>query len=136
MSTDLTVIYTGIRNKLTGDAGVTAQVGTRIYKKMAPANVDMPYLRYYVSAGGYLNIVAGDLFNVLVTVEAFANTDAGATDAFESAFTALHRQTLTVSGFVNYWCMAERYIDLPPELVKGELIYRVGADFRICLDRD
>jgi hypothetical protein len=132
---DPTEVYEGIRAKLAASSAVTDKVGQRIYKKTQPAHVDaFPYISYYISGGGYENICPDDLLNITMMIEAWALTDKEARQAFEAARAAIHKQTLSVDGWRNFWCMAETIHDLPPEIFEGKQYFRAGADFRIRLE--
>jgi hypothetical protein len=133
---DLDNLYIGIRQALLSSAPLTALVGERIYKKVQPeTDHSLPYVAFYLSSGGYENIVAGDLLNVTVTVEAWALTDKLAGDVFDAARAALHSGTFAVSGWSHFWCRAENIYDFPPELFGGTWYFRTGADFRIRVEK-
>lgn len=132
---DPTEVYEGLRTKLLASSAVTNKVSQRVYKKIVPATTSVfPYINYYISSGGYQHICPGDLLNITIMIEAWAKSDKEAREAFEAARAAVHNQTLTVDGWRQLWCMAEKIYDLPPELYQGELYYRAGADFRIRLE--
>lgn len=132
----LNAIYAGLRSKLVSDVTLGSLVGTRVYKLLAPGAAIKPYITYYIASGGYRNITGGDLVDVVITVEAWAESSEGAASVFDAAHNAIHRKMLTIAGYANLWCMTERVYNLPPEMHEGKLLYRMAGDVRIVADKE
>lgn len=98
-------------------------------------SVTLPYVVYQHIAGGPETDNAGNMYSQLYTVRAFANTQVKVR-AIEEKFDALlHKQTLTVTGYTNFWTVRES--DLPStveNLANGEKVYSSGGYYRIRLD--
>lgn len=112
---------------------VTALGGTYIYERQAPDDKDLPYVVYSFQGGGPENISPGNLQSDLVYVRAYAGTPGqdGTIDGY--CQTALHRQTLTVTGFTNIWTAREEDIVLVENPPGGKRIYTAGGIYRIRL---
>jgi hypothetical protein len=117
-------------------AGGTA--GTAIYNQQPPDNSTMPYVIFNRMGGGPDNNTPSDSRSYLYFVRAYVGGTsptalAGTIDAQISAL--LHRKTLSVSGYTNYWTVRES--DAPQtvdNLPSGERAYQSGAFYRIKID--
>ena len=71
----------------------------------------------------------------LVYVRAYAETagQAGTIDAHISDL--LHKQTLTVSGYTNFWSARETEFAFPEQDEAGVVTWTAGAYYRIRLDQ-
>lgn len=131
-------IATGLYNALSGAAGVTAYVSTRIYNRQIPsgATETFPYLIFYDASSILRNWTGGQLHNTVWRVEARSRTSALHAQQIASAVhTALHGQIITVTGHANYRTTAERTNSFI-ENVSGGQTYRYVIDFRIRLDQN
>lgn len=135
MSSDLAAIYTGLRTKMLASSGLTTLVSQRIYTWQAPDKAAYPYVTMYHAAGGYMNIVNSDMMNILISIEAWADTAIGADNTYAAIHAALHRADITVTGWSCYWCMEEVPIHAPPELYNNQRIYRAGGSYRLKLSK-
>lgn len=95
-------------SKLTSDSGVLAIANNRVYAMQAPASTPMPYLVFDIVSGGIPNIVPKDTLNYLMTVHSWSNVHLVAVNLHLAVYTALHEQSLTVSGWSPYWLVCER----------------------------
>lgn len=119
--------------KVTGDAGVAALVGTRVYYGQAPAGSEMPRVIFAWAGGGEQNTCPRRMINLVYRVEAIAETKAGAVALDSAISSALHEQELTISGWQNYVLDRENTYRPPVENLEGRQVYRVGAYYRIRL---
>ncbi len=129
-------LETAIYSKLSGGTALIADLGgTAIYNLQVKDNTPLPYVVYSHVAGGPDNITASDSWSQLYLVRAFASTQVKVR-SIEANFDALlHRQTLNVSGYTNFWTVREN--DAPStveNLPNGEKAYASGGYYRIRLD--
>ena len=103
--------------------------------KLAPQGTNPPYVLFQWQGGGDVNDTPIRSRNVLYTVVGVASTveKAGAIDTDIDA--ALHNQTLTVTGWANYWLARETDIQFVDLDEAGKVIYRTGAIYRAMLDK-
>lgn len=127
-------VETALYATLSGNSGVAALVSTRIYNPQAPAGVDLPYLLFYLASGLMPNQSPRLDINDVYRVEAVGSTRAQAEAVFNAAFTALHLQALTLTGWTNYWLACERRTILIDNLEGRQFFRRIG-DFRIKADK-
>ena len=119
-------IYTA----LSGAAGVTALVSTKIYAIQAPAGTALPYVTFEIASGLIGNVVPRDTINYVVRVHAWASTRAAAASLSGAIYTALHETAPAISGWNNYWTVCDgeqRFV----ENVSGTQIYHFVWDVRI-----
>lgn len=133
-----TKLYPALYNQLTAGTTVTALLAgtTAIYDGMAPPNAAKPYVVLYDRGGGQQNITSSNLVTKLVEVTAFAGgatgrAVAGTIDAAISAL--LHQQTLTVTGWTNYWMSREQDTVTDINEPTTDPVFGRGAYYRIEL---
>lgn len=105
--------------------------GTAIYSPIAPQGTNPPYVVYSFSAGSDDNSTPRRARSQVWTVKAVGT--AGLKDAAEIdnlVDTLLHEQTLTVTGWANYWTARIQDICYSQE-AGGVLYWHVGAQYRI-----
>lgn len=115
---------------LTGDAGVSAQVGTKVYSIQAPSGTAMPYITFEIASGLIGNVVPRDTINYVVRVHSWGSSRSAAATVHRAVYTAMHETAPAISGWNNYWtvCTAEqRFV----ENVNGTLIYHFVWDVRV-----
>lgn len=130
----LPAVETALYTTLSGNSGVLAGVGTRIYNPQAPAGTGLPYLLFYLASGLMPNWTPALFVDDVYRVEAVGRTRAEAESVFNAAFTALHLQTLTISGWSNYWTACEQIVTRV-DIIEGTQFYRRIGDFRIKADQ-
>lgn len=122
-----------IYDTLAAAAGVTALVGTRIYRQSAPQGATLPYLVYQWQGGGDDNWTPTESKSYVYSVRAVSevsNDQAG--DVAEAVHTALHKQTLTVAGgWTNYWTAAIADIETYEFDQSGVMRWIRGQNYRI-----
>ena len=126
-------LNTTLYSTLAGGTALTALVGTRIYYAQAPDHAALPYVVYSHQAGGPLNIQLSDMRDQIVYVRGYSTNpaQAGTIDAYCSAL--LHRKTLSVTGWNNFWTARETDINLVETQQDGVQVHTAGALYRIRL---
>ena len=128
-------VNAGMYSKLAAGTALTALLAgtTSIYYLQAPSNATLPYVVFNQQAGGPDNDSPIDDRSLVYYVRGYAVTPAlaGSIDAQCSAL--LHRQSLTVSGYTNFWLARETDLQLVETPPTGEEIYSAGATYRIRL---
>lgn len=135
MSNVTTALEAGLYSKLTGQASlITALGGTLIYNQQAPQNPGAKYAVFQWQGGGDLNESPTRMREVLYTVRGVATTRAAAGSIDAAIDDALHKQTLTVSGWTNVLCMRGQDINFVEQDAGGVNYHHVGAIYRIIID--
>ncbi len=122
-------------SKLNNDAALTVLIGSKIYSLEAAEGTALPYVIFYVTAGLVPNIVPRETLNQVYSVESRATTRGLAEDVHQAVYAALHKQTLTISGWTNYWMACERAYEFSEQL-GGVTYYRFVWDIRISASKD
>lgn len=138
-----------IRALLIADSSVTTLVGTsppKVFPHQAPAWVDnlggLPYILYYSAGGGLMNLQNRNSLNLLFRVESRADKDdstsaRGRTMTLHQAvFGALHKQSLTLTGWTNYWLMCSSHMEFLEQPKDGNQYYRMVWDIEIKASED
>jgi len=130
-------LETGLYTILSTNSALTTELGgTLIYNKQAPQDPGTKYVVFNWSGGGDENLTPHRTRNVVYTVQAVASTQADAATVDRLIDAALHEQTLTVSGWTNFWTAREDDINYVEQDAGGVPIYHVGAIYRIRIDDD
>lgn len=126
-------------SKLAGTAAVTAIVGSgtaaRIYNLQAPAGAALDYIIFYAGSEIVPNTQLRDDLNAVYRVDCWGLTRARAEALSAVVFSALHKETLTVAGWTNYWMRCEGKTDFVAN-VDGKQFYRRVWDVRIRASKD
>ena len=131
----ITAIETGLYNKLKAASSLTTALGgTIIYNKIAPQGVSDPYVVFGWQGGGDENESPNRMRNLIYQVQTIATTQGTAAAIDGYIDTALHNQTLTVSGFTNIWTARESDINYIEQDTSGVTLYHVGGLYRIIID--
>jgi hypothetical protein len=130
-----TVLNTAIFNQLKGGTAlISALGGTALYYIQAPDLATQPYVIWSWSGGGDENITPNRTKNLMILFRSFAATPAQAGSIDNLVDARLHNQTLTVTGWTNFWLARETEVALQENLPSGEKSYMAGAMYRIRLD--
>ena len=131
-----TAVETALYTQLTGGTALIAALGgTAIYALQAPDGSLPPFVVFTPVAGQPDNDTPSDMRSVLYQVRCYSGSKATAAslDALVSA--RLHRQTLSVTGYTNFWTVRESdspaLVENLPNNVKT---YSYGGYYRIRLD--
>ena len=130
------VVDTGLYNKLAADSTLLALCsgGTPIFQAQAPPGTDRPYVVFFFAGGGTQNINPSDLTNFVYAVKGVADTLEAAANIQARVRTVLHKQTLTVTGYTNFYTAEENEVRLAEAAPNGNPIYHYGAYYRIRSD--
>ena len=125
-------INAGIYSTLSGGTAlITALGGTAIYHHVAPEAKPLPYVVFNKQAGGPDNTHPDDARDYVYFVRGYASTAkaAGEIDAAVSAL--LHRKSINVTGWRNFWLAREVDIENAETDQTGDNVYSAGALYRI-----
>ena len=135
MSGHISALETGLYSKLTGQASlITALGGTVIYAGLAPQPAPSKYCVYQWQGGGDANESPTRMRNILYTVRGIATTAAAARSIDSAIDDALHKATLTVSGWTNIQTQRETDINFIEQDAGGVNRYHAGGIYRIIID--
>lgn len=129
-------LNTAIYNKLSGGTALVSLLGgTAVYFGQAPDGTNPPYVVWSYSATNRENITPSEMENSLVLVLGYSPNAAlaGSIDTQVSAL--LHKQTLSVTGWTNFWTARETGLHLPQVDDAGNTTWVSGAYYRIRLDQ-
>ena len=97
----------------------------------------MPYIIFNKMGGGPDNMTPSDSRSYLYFVRAYSAVSAAHAGTIDAqAMLLLHKKTLSVSGYTNYWTVRES--DAPQtvdNLPSGERAYQSGGFYRIKIDQ-
>lgn len=119
-----------------GTALTTKLGGTAIYNTLVPQGTDEPYVVYFLSAGGDDNSSPRRARSMVYTVKAVtADSDANSgllqgAEIDSLLDDLLHEQTLTITGWGNYWTARTSDISYSQE-AGGVLYWHSGGQYRI-----
>ena len=129
-------VEAGLRAKLDAYSALTALLSsaTAIWNQAAPPVTALPYVVFSWAGGGLENINPSEIHNVLYLVKAIADdaTEAGVLQGHIKG--ALHKTTLTVSGFTNFYTACEDEVQLTETTREGTLLFHRGYYVRIRID--
>ena len=129
-----TALNTGLYSTLSGGTALTTLLGgTAVYYLHAPEGASLPYVVWNYQGGGDENQTPSRMKNLLLFIRGYAATPslAGSIDTQVDAL--LHGQTLTVSGWTNFWTNREEDLALVEYEPTGENIYMAGGMYRVRL---
>lgn len=129
-------IRKGLMDKLIGDTALISELGgdTAIYYGVAPQGTARPYVIFFNAGGGPENLYPSDLTSEVYVVKAVADSMSGALSVDDKCKSALHKQTLTVTGYTNIWTRRENEVSLTEVSDDGTIIRHEGAYYRIRVD--
>jgi len=130
-----TALETGLFNALKNDSALTTALGgTLIYNKLAPQGTTGSYAVFQWQGGGDENDTPTRSRSVLYTVRCIADSQATAATLAGLVDDVLHNQTLTISGYSNYWTAKEQDLNLLELTAGADPKYHVGGIYRISYD--
>lgn len=123
---------TAIYSKLSADGTlISALGGTVIYFAQAPDSASPPFVVFNFQGGGPLNINANDLRDQIVFVRGFADNPTKVGDIDAACSDLLHRSSIDVSGYTNFWLAREQDLSLVENLPNNVKRYMAGALYRV-----
>jgi hypothetical protein len=130
-------LSTALYSTLTGGTALTALLsGTAaVYNTQAPDGAATPYVVFSLQGGGPLNITPSDVREEVVFIRAYSKTSmANASNIDAQINSLIHKQTLTVSGYTNYFTVREQDFAISEPQENGIKMYMAGANYRLSLD--
>ena len=125
----------GLYSKLNVAAITDELGGAYIYNQIAPQGQARPYVVFALSGGGHENISPSELVNAVYLVKGVSETSARHAGDIDGLIkTALHGQTLIVSGYTNFRTQREEEFKFAEILADGTEVHHAGAYYRIRLD--
>jgi hypothetical protein len=107
--------------------------GTAIFYQQAPDNTALPYVVFSHQAGQPDNTHGRDMRNQIVYVRCYSGTVAQAGSIDSICGTTLHRRSLSVTGYTNFWTAREQEFSIVENEPNGEKTYMAGAYYRVRL---
>lgn len=132
----MNALDSALYSTLSAGTALTSQLAgtTSIYHGVAPRGSTLPYVVFNQSAGGDANDTPRRRKDLVYTVQAVSSTSYKSAGLIDAAVDdLLHGQTLTVSGWTNFWTMREQDIEYSETTDAGQIIYHVGGMYRIRL---
>jgi hypothetical protein len=129
-------LNTALFNTLSGGTAlVSALGGTAIYYGQAPDKAQLPYVIWSYEASGVDNITPSESTQQLVYIRAYTETAKAAGEIDGKVCDLLHKQTLSITGWSNFWLARETEIALPDVDSAGNTIWSMGAFYRVRLNK-
>jgi len=118
-----------------GTALISVLGGTALYYGQAPQDVSLPYVVWSYQYSSPDNITPSISTTQLVYIRAYAETAAQAGTIDARICDLLHKQTLSVTGWTNFWSARETEFAYPETDEAGVTTWTAGAYYRIRLDQ-
>lgn len=131
MTDHFTAVETALYSQLTSTAGTVLWVA-RVYAEQVPEGAALPYVLFFSVASSDDNNSPQRALHFLYQVELWADNQTQARQGSGYIDQAFHHQTLTVSGYTNYWTACTGFIR-SVENVSGKQIYRRGREIDLRL---
>lgn len=132
----MNAVTNGIYDALYANAGILSAVGARIYRELAPQNATYPLIVMQNVGGGTISetpIDAADPFYLISAVSQTSPADAETLAAYIE--TALHKATLTVTGWTNIWTAVTTHLETVELPSSGAPLWQAGRFVRIRLSK-
>jgi hypothetical protein len=127
-------LNTAVYNVLSGNAAlVSALGGTAVYYQQAPDHASLPYVVFSHQAGQPDNTHGTDDRSQIIYVRGYSGTATQAGSIDLHCGTTLHRRSLSVAGYTNFWTVRETEQNMIENTPSGEKIYMAGAFYRVRL---
>ena len=132
---DVDELSNALHDALAADGTLTAALSaaTAIYEIIAKKGVDLPYCIYQHMAGGDENLIPSRMVNEVWLVKGVASSLSSAKTIATAIDGVLHKQTLTVSGWTNFWTAREGAVKYAEVDEDGKPTYHRGGLYRIRL---
>jgi hypothetical protein len=135
----MNALDSALYTKLQATAGLTSLLAgtTSIYHMQAPEGAVLPYAVFSLQGGGDQNDTANRMKNVVVFVRAYSGASAAQAGSIDAQIdTALHLQSLSVTGWTSVWLAREQDLELTENVPNGAPVYMSGGLYRVRLDKD
>jgi len=117
-------------------AGTITAAGSAIFADQAPDGQALPYAVFDYTSDLTENITPRDMNNSLLFIRAYATTKAEAGTIDQQVKALLHKKTLAVSGYANFWTARENAFSLTETDPSGRKTHMAGAEYRIRLSKE
>lgn len=124
--------------KIQGVSAITSLLGgtTEIYSINAPESATFPYVVFSVQSGGDDNLDPRRTKNIVYFIRAYSKTEKAQAGTIDDLLdTTLHLQSVSVSGWNNYWLAREEDLESVEYPPSNQPIYMVGGFYRLLLDK-
>jgi len=127
-------LNTAVYNVLSSNMALTSLLGgTAIHYQQAPDNAALPYVVFSHQSGQPDNTHSHDMRNQIIYVRGYSSAVAQAGSIDLHCGTTLHRRSLSVTGYTNFWTARETEFNQVENAPNGEKIYMSGAFYRVRL---
>jgi hypothetical protein len=129
----MNAVTTSLYSTLSGGTALTSLLAgtTSVYNQQAPDAAVLPYVVFSKQGGGPENIDPGDRRDLTYYVRGYAATSKRAGEIDNAIDGLLHKKTLTLSGWRNFWTTRQTDIELVETGEDGEKTFSSGALYRI-----
>lgn len=135
----MNAVEAAIYSRLAGTAGLTALLATppaghtaSIFLDEAPQGASYPYVIFGLQGGGDDNKSPHRAQSLLYMAKALATANMKAAGNIDTQIDgALHLNTLTVTGWTNFWLARESEIEFPENIGGGKRVFHRGGVYRI-----
>lgn len=108
---------------------------TSIYYQQAPDGAALNYVVFSYQGGGPTNYYPHDSRDMLLFARGYSATGPAAAGSIDAQIsTLLHRGSVNVSGYTNYWLARETDASLVENAPDGTKVWMAGAIYRVRLD--
>lgn len=134
----MNVLDAALYTKLSGSTALTSLLGgtAEIYSVSASEQAVFPYVVFSVQGGGDDNLDARRTKNLVYFIRAYSKVtkaEAGTIDAVLD--TVLHGQSISPSGWNNYWLAREEDLESVEYPPSNQPIHMVGGFYRLLMDK-
>lgn len=132
---DVEELSNAIHDTLAAYGTLTAALSaaTAICESFATPEDELPYCIYQFQGGGDENLTPSEMLNEVWLVKGVAGSLSAAKTIASAIQGALHNQTLTVSGWTNFWTARESAVKYVEVDDAGNPIYHRGGLYRVRL---
>ena len=129
-------LNSAIYTKLTGGTALTALLSsaTAVYYAQAYDHAALPYVVWSYQGGGPTNDYPHDSRDEYLFVRGYSTSPAHAGTIDAAISNLLHRGTLSVTGYTNWWISRDADLSLVENAPDGSKVWMAGATYKIRLD--
>lgn len=133
----MNLVDDAIYDALAANSDLVALVSDRIYFGIAPEGTALPYVVFQLIDAETVTETPIDDWNGLYLVKCWSETSTAQAETMAGYVeTALHKSTLTVTGWTNYWtAVGKNMRSLELETASGRLEWVAGRYVRIRLSK-
>jgi hypothetical protein len=134
----MNVLDAAIYSKLntSGVTSLLANGSASIFALQASEQATLPYIVFSVTGGGDDNLDARRTKDMVYFIRAYSQVSKAQAGSIDSAIdTALHLQTLSPSGWANYWTAREEDLSAVENPPSNQTIFMVGGYYRVRIEK-